>query len=180
MVLLFAVTAAVTLSAGVTLRTGTECRLTCDGRLVATVSCAGGVWSGEPEKGFYCYEKPQVLRSPPGPLLGSCVGQCGEGAGDCYCDTQCIKAGDCCGDYTSVCTNTVVTNTCQGRCQVHQTSPIVTRAGCQCDSECFKLGDCCQDFFTLCYPPLVTSTHTPPTQTLNNHSGNFFPSIFCN
>ena len=151
-------------SSGVTLRTGVECELYCDRRLAVVVSCDGGVWSGQPEEGFYCYHAPQVERGPPG-VQGSCSGHCGEGAGGdraCYCDTQCSEVGDCCGDYVTTCT--VVITSCQGRCQVHHNTEITTRQGCQCDSLCYQQGDCCDDFMTVCYSPIVASTPS--------HSGN--------
>lgn len=40
-----------------------------------------------------------------GALHGSCEDACGGKAtgGTCYCDAQCAKYGDCCGDYEAVC-----------------------------------------------------------------------------
>ena len=95
---------------GLTIKTGLECQLKCGGRITAVVSCKAGIWSGEPEKGFYCYQKPQILRAPPQmtkEISGSCVGRCGEVSGskkNCYCDLKCNEVGDCCPDFVNICT----------------------------------------------------------------------------
>lgn len=36
---------------------------------------------------------------------GTCVGYCGGQAVGCYCDAECVGAGDCCPDYEAVCVN---------------------------------------------------------------------------
>ena len=157
---------------GLTIKTGYECQLKCSGSLVALVSCKAGVWSGEPEKGFYCYQKPQVLRgtipfSQAG--FGSCVGHCGEGSGagtNCFCDLKCKEVGDCCQDYVNVCEVNPQKSSCEGRCQITPVTgntPLIKRAGCHCDSYCFKLGDCCPDFFAQCFPAIGTTTVTTTT-----------------
>ena len=40
---------------------GNECRLFCDSYLFVTVKCFAGGWTGQPEKGFWCYKKPNVI-----------------------------------------------------------------------------------------------------------------------
>ena len=41
-----------------TIVTGQLCEFFCDFHLVATVTCVGGKWTGEPELGYWCYHFP--------------------------------------------------------------------------------------------------------------------------
>jgi len=42
-----------------TIKTGNACILFCDSHLVATVKCLNGEWTGNPERGFWCYKEPK-------------------------------------------------------------------------------------------------------------------------
>jgi len=79
---------------------------------------------------------------------GSCEGNCGEKSdAGCWCDDQCSKYGDCCGDYEQVCVNDEdedVGGSCEGSCSGK--SPD----GCWCDAKCQKYGDCCEDKKQVC------------------------------
>jgi len=99
----------------------------------------------------------------------SCVGNCGAQApGGCFCDTGCFGFGDCCADYTTVCSSGTGgaggtggsgtggaggtaaggsgggANSCVGSCG------LKAPGGCYCDSGCVGFGDCCPDFATVC------------------------------
>ena len=74
---------------------------------------------------------------------GSCSGLCGGSSQDCYCDSSCLEAGDCCQDFTALCGSVP---SCTGRCGEVATHPD----GCSCDGQCLQLGDCCQDYNQTC------------------------------
>jgi len=157
---------------GLSIKTGYVCQLRCNDRLVTEVACKAGMWSGEPQNGFYCFTKPQALRGSD-TLHGSCVGHCGGGTGtstDCHCDSRCLEIGDCCKDFQQVCVEDRQSKSCEGRCKINPffgKSKLAKRVGCHCDSYCFKVGDCCPDFFERCFPAVgTTSTSTQTTTAL--------------
>jgi len=43
-----------------TIRSGMMCQFFCDDLRLATVTCRGGQWTGDPEYGFWCYQQPQI------------------------------------------------------------------------------------------------------------------------
>lgn len=83
----------------------------------------------------------------------SCEGSCGgQSADGCWCDSSCSQYGDCCGDYTEVCTAggggggepPAPAATCVGHCGGEGTG------GCYCDDQCSTYGDCCEDYASAC------------------------------
>ncbi len=107
---------------------------------------------------------PQPKPDPPAPAGNSCQGQCGasnpvpNSSPECYCDTACTNAGDCCADYQSVCggsspqptppqpTPPKTGGSCAGACG----SAEATADGCYCDTSCLGFGDCCSDYENVC------------------------------
>ena len=90
----------------------------------------------------------------------SCVDNCGDYTGSCWCDDACIEMGDCCDDAEIVCEldpeqgQTVGvgsggyepgpgTSSCDGLCGE-------AAADCFCDAACVSFGDCCSDAQTVC------------------------------
>lgn len=71
----------------------------------------------------------------------SCSGQCGGSANGCFCDSYCVTAGDCCGDYAPRCNG----SSCWGSCGTSAPS-----GSCWCDPSCTSYGDCCTDYATVC------------------------------
>ncbi len=55
--------------------------------------------------------EPDPTRAPLGKAdsIGSCQGNCGQKANDCWCDDQCSYYGDCCDDKVSTCDAPVAT-----------------------------------------------------------------------
>ena len=52
--------------------------------------------------GDCCADKAALCDAPqPGPT--SCVGKCGQNAGQCWCDAQCATYGDCCDNKVAIC-----------------------------------------------------------------------------
>ncbi len=78
----------------------------------------------------------------------TCSGKCGgQGAGGCWCDAACVKAGDCCPDFAKFCGNAcgkVAASTCKGKCGG------LGAGGCWCDAACVQFGDCCGDHSACC------------------------------
>jgi hypothetical protein len=80
----------------------------------------------------------------------TCNGLCGGvgSSGDCWCDTQCAKYGDCCPDQKGCGCDTASASgcggnslkSCQGFCGAKPSN------ACYCDKTCLSKGDCCPDF----------------------------------
>lgn len=110
----------------------------CDvGPVSAESSSCGAPYGGadpEPEP----QPEPDPEPEPePGSDANSCEGACGgQAAGGCWCDDQCTKYGDCCGDVVAACDPQ---NSCAGSCGGQ------AAGGCWCDDLCSQYGDCCSD-----------------------------------
>lgn len=50
-----------------------------------------------------CCDDKAALCDPPQPGPDSCVGKCGQYAGQCWCDSACAQYGDCCDNKELVC-----------------------------------------------------------------------------
>ena len=75
----------------------------------------------------------------------SCSGKCGGQSGACWCDNDCVKYGDCCGDFMATCAcGANGSKTCKGGCSGKGVG------GCWCDALCVDFGDCCPDKPTCC------------------------------
>jgi hypothetical protein len=123
----------------------------------------------------------------PPPVDGSCVGKCGPYAPDaaCQCDPQCVKAGDCCPDYASVCGAMPMCG--NGKCDAGETTQscpvdcpnipqLVTCmekscpkqwSACDSNAECEKVLDCldsCKD--TACFQGCTAGVSKAVAQTL--------------
>ncbi|XP_059840485.1 proteoglycan 4b isoform X1 [Hypanus sabinus] len=76
----------------------------------------------------------------------SCRGRCAsvyDRNSKCHCDSECIRYGECCEDYRTICTSET---SCSGRCfEQHERG-----RKCQCDPSCMNYGDCCSDFVANC------------------------------
>ncbi|XP_053710718.1 proteoglycan 4b [Synchiropus splendidus] len=78
--------------------------------------------------------------------LASCRGRCGDGyyrGSICQCDYNCLRYGECCKDYESLCTKK---NSCNGRCG----ESFQRGRKCSCDTECMKYKQCCPDYNGYC------------------------------
>ena len=96
--------------------------------------------------------------------VNTCHGRCGHISVDntgCQCDNQCVKVGDCCPDYSTICLPSPSTTTqkplmqsCQNRCTAGKKSFRFLRqlpvTKCYCDEDCVKVGDCCSDYDQYC------------------------------
>jgi hypothetical protein len=83
----------------------------------------------------------------------SCAGYCGSSApGEvCWCDPECVEAGNCCPDYASLCGGG--TPTAGGCTQQLCNTPnpaLENGVDCYCNAECFEYGDCCANVETVC------------------------------
>jgi hypothetical protein len=110
-------------------------------------SCNVGAVSGAASTCGDAYGDPQPQPEPdpepePQPEGDSCADSCGgEAPGGCWCDEQCSKYGDCCGDHLAQCKPQA---SCAGSCGGK------TPSGCWCDEQCSKYGDCCGDKLQVC------------------------------
>ncbi|CAG7815647.1 unnamed protein product, partial [Allacma fusca] len=60
---------------------------------------------------------------------------------DCQCNwPYCDQFGDCCNDYSQLCSGNSQTS-CKGNCE----APLNTSWPCQCNKPCVTYGDCCPD-----------------------------------
>ncbi|MBX3131113.1 MAG: hypothetical protein KF718_30615 [Polyangiaceae bacterium] len=97
--------------------------------------------------------------APPPPAAGgssgqvpsagpSCQGLCGSSTPDqsCWCDAECSKYGDCCGDFDPVCTSGCTPAHCGSDAPAWQQST----AACYCDADCVGFGDCCVNKPAVC------------------------------
>ncbi len=85
----------------------------------------------------------------------------------CYCNAQCVQAGNCCPDYEAKCGGGTGgasgaggggtggtggggnPNSCLGWCNSTQPVPG-SNPSCYCDGECAGYGDCCTDYTSIC------------------------------
>jgi len=82
---------------------------------------------------------------------GSCGSgnMCGsKGAGNCYCDSACVSAGDCCPGYGSNSACKLCGKGCYS-CE-YKTECNSSGGKCHCDRVCDKYGDCCSNSCTKC------------------------------
>ena len=106
--------------------------------------------------------------TPPSAEGASCVGYCGgEAPLGCFCDSECLAYGDCCGDVCAACGECLDTppiepepegaTSCEGRCGEPAGS-----GDCGCDEGCELRGDCCSDVVAVCVEEApVPSTDEP-------------------
>ncbi|XP_071825156.1 uncharacterized protein [Apostichopus japonicus] len=93
---------------------------------------------------------------------GSCDGRCFDRYDEnrnCQCDYQCIKCGNCCGDYKDC--NKLAS--CATRCG----APYNSSADCHCNNLCEEFQNCCSDYAEHCKPP-TSSTEVPTLTTEAN------------
>ncbi|KAM9831481.1 proteoglycan 4-like [Neosynchiropus ocellatus] len=93
--------------------------------------------------------------------VASCRGRCGDGyyrGSTCQCDYSCLRYGECCRDYESLCTTK---NSCKGRCG----EGFRRGRKCSCDEECIKYKQCCPDYNDYCDKGATTVPSTPPAAT---------------
>ena len=76
----------------------------------------------------------------------SCAGNCGGSAGECYCDSACLGAGDCCDDACVLCDQCPNVDSCLNQC-----GSASTLGGCSCQDNCDLWGDCCDDYWDWCF-----------------------------
>ena len=101
---------------------------------------------------------------------GSCSNLCCTGSNSscfstgtdgkkCYCDQHCLKGGDCCSDFSTVCQDLMPAGSCSNACCFGSNSSchVIGLNGkkCYCDENCLKSGDCCADFANHCYSYLT-------------------------
>ncbi|XP_038059106.1 uncharacterized protein LOC119730336 isoform X2 [Patiria miniata] len=130
---------------------------------------------------------------------GSCVGGCNSGfEGNCHCDNLCMKANDCCEDYSFYCSNTRPTEANTGASteptRTVGTDPSVSsqtvtsgagscaggcdsgfQGNCHCDNLCMEFNDCCGDYSIYCSSTRPTETNTgegtePTSQTSSSQT----------
>jgi hypothetical protein len=84
----------------------------------------------------------------------SCAGYCGSSApGEvCWCDPECVQAGNCCPDYTAVCGGggLPATGGCTPQACNSDTPASENGIECYCNVACFEYGDCCSNVETVC------------------------------
>jgi hypothetical protein len=66
---------------------------------------------------------------------------------NCWCDSACESAGDCCDDFASRCPKEVPT--LEGSCSGHGQCGY-KNDGCWCSRDCLQVGDCCSDYTHYC------------------------------
>lgn len=95
----------------------------------------------------------------------------------CQCNSDCTKYGDCCSDYTSVCTAASCARFGCG-------SSYDSSRACQCNSKCARYSNCCSDYDGLCNgspSPSPTPSPSPapspsPSQPIPSPSPGPLPS----
>ncbi|MBN3305911.1 ENPP3 phosphodiesterase, partial [Amia calva] len=63
----------------------------------------------------------------------------------CSCSTDCLKVGDCCANYNSICKAQLWTCT-KFRCGEKRHPHSL----CSCSTDCLKVGDCCANYNSIC------------------------------
>jgi len=107
-------------------------------------------------------------------LLYLC-GSCGAISADnsCSCKEDCLTTGDCCKDFTTTCSYTLL-GSCVGKCGGQSTGD------CWCDDGCVTKGDCCSDFSSSCGTSLVGScAGTLCAGKTNSVNGNCYCDASC-
>lgn len=120
-----------------------------------TGALGGSSFGGSPSTGGY----PGTGGYPStggAPSAASCAGHCGSSApGEvCWCDPECVEAGNCCPDYASMCGGGGGGLPSSGGCttQLCNTKNPALENGvdCYCNVDCFEYGDCCTNAETVC------------------------------
>lgn len=83
----------------------------------------------------------------------SCAGYCGSSApGEvCWCDPECVQAGNCCPDYAALCGGgQPTTGGCTQQLCNSPNPALENGVDCYCNVECFQYGDCCSNAGAMC------------------------------